>query len=68
MGVLGTAADGNTSLYDADLKGPAVIVIGSEGDGMGRLVRGAVRFFSVHPYARAAQFPQCLCRRSSGAV
>ena len=25
-------------LYDADLKGPAVIVIGSEGDGMGRLV------------------------------
>ena len=25
-------------LYDADLKGPAAIVIGSEGDGMGRLV------------------------------
>ena len=26
------------ALYDADLKGPAAIVIGSEGDGMGRLV------------------------------
>ena len=36
--VFGTAADGNTSLYRADLKGPAAIVIGSEGDGMGRLV------------------------------
>ena len=38
MWIFGTAADGNTTLYDADLKGPAVIVIGSEGDGMGRLV------------------------------
>ena len=36
--VFGTAADGTTPLYDADLKGPAAIVIGSEGDGMGRLV------------------------------
>ena len=36
--VFGTAADGNTTLYSADLKGPAAIVIGSEGDGMGRLV------------------------------
>lgn len=36
--VFGTAADGDISLYDADLKGPAAIVIGSEGDGMGRLV------------------------------
>ena len=36
--VFGTAADGATALYDADLKGPAAIVIGSEGDGMGRLV------------------------------
>ena len=33
----GTAADGTTALYDADLKGPAAIVIGSEGDGMTRL-------------------------------
>ena len=36
--VFGTAADGTTALYDADLKGPAAIVIGSEGSGMGRLV------------------------------
>ena len=36
--VFGTAADGDTRLYDADLKGPAAIVIGSEGTGMGRLV------------------------------
>lgn len=36
--VCGTAADGDTSLYRADLKGPTAIVIGSEGDGMSRLV------------------------------
>ena len=30
-------ADGNTTLYNADLKGPAAIVIGSEGTGMTRL-------------------------------
>ena len=36
--VFGTAANGTTSLYDADLKGAAAIVIGSEGSGMSRLV------------------------------
>ena len=36
--VFGTAADGTTSLYGADLKGPAAIVIGNEGEGMSRLV------------------------------
>jgi len=36
--VFGTAADGDKGLYDADLAGATVIVIGSEGDGMGRLV------------------------------
>ena len=36
--VFGTAADADTNLYDADLKGPAAIVIGNEGDGMSRLV------------------------------
>ena len=35
--VFGTAAGGTTDLYHADLKGPATIVIGSEGDGMTRL-------------------------------
>lgn len=36
--IFGAAADGTTPLYGADLKGPAAIVIGSEGDGMTRLV------------------------------
>ena len=36
--VFGAAAGGTTDLYHADLKGPAAIVIGSEGDGMSRLV------------------------------
>lgn len=36
--VFGADAAGGTRLYDADLKGPAAIVIGSEGSGMGRLV------------------------------
>ena len=35
--IFGTAADGTTALYQADLKGPAAIVIGSEGEGMTRL-------------------------------
>lgn len=37
--VFGTAAEGTTTLYDADLKGPSAIIIGSEGDGMTRLAR-----------------------------
>ncbi|MBQ7485822.1 MAG: 23S rRNA (guanosine(2251)-2'-O)-methyltransferase RlmB [Oscillospiraceae bacterium] len=36
--IFGTAADGSVPLYEADLKGPAAIVIGSEGSGMSRLV------------------------------
>ena len=36
--IFGAAMDGSTPLHQADLKGPAAIVIGSEGDGMGRLV------------------------------
>ena len=36
--VYGTAADADTDLYHADLKGPAAIVIGNEGAGMSRLV------------------------------
>ena len=37
--VFGAAAEGSVPLYESDLKGPAAIVIGNEGDGMGRLVR-----------------------------
>lgn len=36
--VFGTAADGATPMHQADLTGPTAIVIGSEGEGMGRLV------------------------------
>ena len=36
--IFGAAADGPVSLYEADLKGPAAIVIGSERSGMSRLV------------------------------
>ncbi len=37
--IFGTAVEGDVSLYQADLKGAAAIVIGSEGDGMSRLAR-----------------------------
>ena len=47
--VYGTAAEGTTFLYDADLKGPAAIVIGSEGSGMGRLVREKCDFLVSIP-------------------
>lgn len=39
--VFGTAAEGSVPMYQADLTVPAAIVIGSEGDGMSRLVRQA---------------------------
>ncbi len=37
--IFGTAAEGSIPMYQADFTGPAAIVIGSEGDGMSRLVR-----------------------------
>lgn len=37
--IFGTAAEGSIPMYQADLKGAAAIVIGSEGDGMSRLVQ-----------------------------
>lgn len=37
--VYGTAADGDNGLWTTDLTGPVALVIGSEGDGMGRLVK-----------------------------
>ena len=37
--IFGTAAEGSIPMYKADLTGPTAIVIGSEGDGMSRLVR-----------------------------
>ena len=37
--IYGTAADGDSPLWKTDLRGPIALVIGSEGSGMGRLVR-----------------------------
>lgn len=37
--IYGTAAEGSVPMYQADLTGPAAIVIGNEGDGMSQLVR-----------------------------
>ena len=37
--IFGTAAEGSIPMYQADLTIPAAVVIGSEGDGMSRLVR-----------------------------
>ena len=42
--VFGTAADGALPLYSADLKGPAAIVIGNEGEGMSRIVAESCDF------------------------
>ena len=42
--IFGTAADGDRLLYDADLRGPAAVVIGSEGYGMSRLVEECCDF------------------------
>ncbi len=42
--VCGTDAEGEQLIYDADLKGPLAIVIGSEGEGMSRLVKESCDF------------------------
>lgn len=47
--VFGTAADGTTPLYGADLKGPAAVVIGSEGTGMTRLAAESCDFLVSIP-------------------
>ena len=42
--VFGATMGGSTPLHRADLKGPAAIVIGSEGSGLGRLVEETCDF------------------------
>lgn len=47
--VYGTAADGQNDLWHTDFTGAAALVIGSEGDGMGRLVRESCDFIVSLP-------------------
>ena len=47
--VYGTAADGASDLWHTDFSGPIALVIGSEGDGMGRLVRECCDFIVSLP-------------------
>ena len=47
--VYGTAADGKNDLWHTDFSGPVALVIGSEGDGMGRLVRECCDFIVSLP-------------------
>jgi 23S rRNA (guanosine2251-2'-O)-methyltransferase len=37
--VVGTDATGEKAFYESDLKGPLALVVGSEGEGMGKLIR-----------------------------
>ncbi len=37
--VVGTDSTGEKAFYESDLKGPIALVVGSEGEGMGRLIR-----------------------------
>ena len=47
--VYGTAAEAPASMWDTDLTGPLCLVIGSEGDGMGRLVAESCDFLLSIP-------------------
>ena len=47
--VYGTAADGQSDLWHTDFTGNLALVIGSEGDGMGRLVRESCDFIVSLP-------------------
>ncbi|WP_371376731.1 23S rRNA (guanosine(2251)-2'-O)-methyltransferase RlmB [Sporomusa aerivorans] len=42
--VVGADMDGDKNYYEADLSGPIVVVVGSEGQGMGRLTKEACDF------------------------
>lgn len=47
--IYGTAAEGSVSLWQTDLKGPLCVVIGSEGDGISRLVAETCDFLVSIP-------------------
>ena len=66
---MGSAVDADYPYWEADLSGPLALVVGSEGSGLGRLVRESVRHLVNIPMA-AGRNPvaQCLGRRLAGAV
>ncbi len=47
--IYGTAADGSSDLWHTDFSGSLALVVGSEGDGMGRLVRESCDFIVSLP-------------------
>lgn len=42
--IIGTDSSGKESFYNSDLKGPIALVVGSEGEGIGKLVAGKCDF------------------------
>jgi 23S rRNA (guanosine2251-2'-O)-methyltransferase len=53
--LVGTAGDAPRTLYDVDLTGPTVLVLGSEGEGMRRLTREACDELVSIPMAGAVE-------------
>jgi 23S rRNA (guanosine2251-2'-O)-methyltransferase len=49
--IIGTAADGDKTLYETDFTGPVALVLGGEGDGMRRLTRENCDFLIRIPMA-----------------
>lgn len=49
MWIVGADMDGEADYYDADLSGPLVIVVGNEGQGLGRLVKERCDFLVKIP-------------------
>ncbi|MDJ0653281.1 MAG: 23S rRNA (guanosine(2251)-2'-O)-methyltransferase RlmB [Xanthomonadales bacterium] len=53
--VVGAAGDTGQSLYQLDLTGPTVVVLGSEGQGMHRLIRETCDFLAAIPMQGQAE-------------
>ncbi len=53
--VVGTAGEAETSLYQADLKGPLALVMGAEENGMRRLTREACDLLVKLPMAGSVE-------------
>ena len=66
--IYGAAAEGTAGLWETDFSGPVGLVIGSEGDGMSRLVAESCDFTVSIPPAGQSLFPERLCRRRCGDV